>query len=89
MDLSVLAGFILPPIVDLVNNRVSDSRVRFIIALFICGLIAVLFHIEEIKDKDWMTVVGSFGIIFAEAQVVYKLYWDKSKERKALEKITG
>lgn len=81
-----LIGFILPPFIDLINTRIADSRLRYVISMALCLAIGAVIRINELQAGDIGTVLKSAGIIFAEAQTVYKLYWEKSKERKTLQK---
>lgn len=77
---SVLVGVVLPPLVDLINGRIYDSKVRFwvsmlaaLIVAFVMELIAGTLSLENIL------VSGS--VVFATAQVVYNQYWKRSNKR--------
>lgn len=79
-----LIGLILPPLVDVINSKVANSNIRFLISIAICLVVACLSNIDKIKAGDWNSLLANAGIIFTEAQVVYKLYWDKSKVRERM-----
>lgn len=81
-----LIGFILPVGIDFINKHITDSKVRYLIALAVCLLIGMIFHISELKAGSVNEFLTTSGIIFTEAQTVYKLYWEKSSIR---EKMTG
>lgn len=81
-----LIGFILPPIIDLINKRFENGNVRFLLAFAVSFVVALIFNWGQVFDGNWDNVLGSIGIIFTEAQAVYKLYWRESAVRS---KITG
>lgn len=76
-----LIGFILPPIIDLINKRVPKSNLRYIISLLVCLIIAAVLNVKELQFGNSESFLVSFGLIFGEAQTVYKLYWSESKAR--------
>ena len=76
-----LIGLILPFVIDLVNKYVLDSKIKFVVSFLVCALVAVLFKLPELKAGDVSEVLQSVAVVFAEAQVVYKLYWEKSSLR--------
>ena len=78
-----LVGLILPPIIDFINTRITDSRVRWVVSVVICALVGVLLNIGELDLADW---AKSSSVIFLSAQAAYKLYWEKSQARETLTK---
>jgi len=82
MDISPLdfIGFIMPPIIDAVNQFVPDSRFRFWVSLLICAVIAALVNLDKITTEP-TTVLLKVGFVFAQAQIIYKQYWEKSTVR--------
>lgn len=83
-----LVGFILPPFIDLINRKVTNSNVRYLISLLVSLLVAGIIKYFDggLIFGDVDQVLASAGIIFAEAQTVYKLYWEDSKVRATLVK---
>jgi len=80
-----LIGFILPPIIDLINKKVLDSRARFIVSFLTCVGVGVGMNYGNLSVDSLGDVLGSIGVVFASAQVAYKLYWEKSVFRKKLQ----
>ena len=75
---SLILGAILPPIIDLLTKKVTNSKIRFGISMFVCIIVGVIINY---KTFDLQNILGSVGIVFASAQVVYKTYWAKSNLR--------
>lgn len=82
MDVSILAGFILPPVVDLINKRISNSKVKFLVSLGICVLVGAVFHLKELTNAT--EILKTISLVFAESQVIYKMYWEKSSIREKM-----
>ena len=78
------AGFILPPFIDLINRRIENSKVRFWVSMLVCVAVAVVLNLDKLNSFD--ELLGKASLIFAQAQIVYKTYWEKSGIR---EKIVG
>lgn len=78
------AGFILPPFIDLINRNIANSKVRFWISMFACVAVAVVLNLDKLNNFD--ELLGKASLIFAQAQIVYKTYWEKSRMR---EKMVG
>lgn len=79
-----LIGFVLPPFIDLLNRKVSNSNLRYIISLALCLVISAVLHLNELQLGNAESFFASAGLIFGEAQTVYKLYWEKSEVRDTL-----
>jgi hypothetical protein len=79
--LLVIVGAILPPFIDLVNRFVKQSHWRFIISLVfslvVGGVIAFL-------QFGWDELLANGGLIFASAQTVYKLWYEKSSWQRTI-----
>lgn len=67
-------GVILPPIIDLVNGKVSNSNWRFVIALVFCLVAGVIMSFLQYGSN----VFENVGLIFLASQTVYKLWYEKS-----------
>lgn len=79
--IELLAGGILPPFIDLINSKVANSKVRYVIALLISILVGGLLSINELTIEN---VLESAAIVFIAAQTVYATYWEKSDPRISL-----
>jgi len=79
--IEALIGIFLPPVIDLVNTHVADTRIRYIISLLIALAIGFVLSLGQLTVTD---VLGSAAIVFAAAQSAYKLYWEKSEPRAKL-----
>lgn len=76
-----LVGFVIPFFIDFINKHVENSTVRFIISLVSSFVVAALLNLDKLQSGSWDELLGKTGLVFAEAQVVYKLYWEKSTLR--------
>lgn len=81
-----LIGLILPPFIDLINTRITNAKVRYAVSLLVAVLVAgvIKFFGGELSWNNAGSMFASAGIIFAYAQTVYKLYWEKSATRATL-----
>lgn len=80
MTINNLIGVILPPMIDLVNSKVADQKMRYIVSVLICVLVGVLTNLDKLSNIDQL--MANIALIFATAQTTYNLYWKKSKSRK-------
>lgn len=76
-----LVGFILPPVIDLINARVADTKVRFLISLAICVVISVVINFNQLQYGTMSGFWASLALIGSEAQTVYNLFWKNSDTR--------
>ena len=76
-----LIGAVLPPVIDLINKRIEDKKVRYIVSMGVCLLFGWSINM---KDLNWANFLASGTLIFASAQTVYQTYWKRSKIRKNL-----
>lgn len=77
-----LIGFILPPLIDLINKKVLDSRARFVVSFVTCVGVGIGMNVENLNVDSLGDVLGSIAVVFSSAQVAYKLFWEKSEIRK-------
>lgn len=74
--MSELIGFVLPPIIDLINRKIADKVIRFWVSILVCSVVGLFVHIVknqmivgyEDLSKDIMYI---FGI----AQISYNGLW--------------
>ena len=85
------SGWVMPAIVDLVNQHVTNSRVRFILSIIITFLLATLLNLDQLVSiNSWADAgvfAGTVSFLFAQSQIAYKLYWEKSQLRSNLYSI--
>ncbi len=80
-------GFVLPPVIDLINKKIANSNVRFGVSLLFCLVVGVVLQLiaGKLSFNDVPAVLQSAGLVFATAQTTYKLYWkDASLRENAL-----
>jgi len=77
-----LIGVILPPIIDLVNTKISNEKVKFVVSFLICSAMGVAVNYPKLKFVSLEEVLGSIALIFAGAQASYRLYWKTSNIRR-------
>lgn len=78
--ISLILGSILPPFIDFLTKKVTDSKVRFGISLGACILVGVAINYKTFTPEN---VLGSVALVFASAQIVYKTYWKDAGIRSA------
>lgn len=74
----LLVGFILPPLVEVINKGVVNTRFKFVMTITICLVAGLLLHLEELSVNTIDDVLIVASVIFAESQMVYKLYFKNS-----------
>ena len=79
-----LVGFILPPVIDVINAKVKDERLKYVVSLLFCVVVALALKFQEVKVGDVGAFLATAGLIFAEAQTIYRLYWKKSEIRTSM-----
>jgi hypothetical protein len=75
-----LVGFILPPLVQVINKDIESSGQRLVVSLVICFLCGVILKWGSVENGNPEEVLKHAGLIFAESHTVYQLYF---KERYA------
>lgn len=72
------AGVVMPFIIDLVNRKISNAKLRYFVSMAICLILGALFNAGKLNVGD---ILASGSVIFATAQTVYKTYYEKSQLR--------
>jgi len=80
--IETLVGLFLPFVIDAMNKGVTNSRVKYLVSVFLCLGLGILLNLEKATVGD---VLGSGALIFTSAQTMYKLYWKNSKVRKVFQ----
>ena len=84
MHIQDLLGFLLPPLVDLINARIADSRVRYWVSMIICFAVGILVNLQSIHDPK--ELFANAALVFTSAQITYHSFWEKSDTRDAMMK---
>lgn len=74
----LIVGSVMPLVIDLINSKILNSKVRYFVSMGICLGIGTLFNINSLNAGD---ILASGAIIFGAAQTVYKTYWGQSDAR--------
>jgi hypothetical protein len=81
-------GVFMPFIVDFVNTRVQSSKGRFWVSIISTLVVASLLNINVVMSinslEDAALFIGKVSFIFAQAQIIYKQWWEKSETRAKL-----
>lgn len=85
MELQNLLGFFLPPVIDLINNRVADTRLRYWVSMLVCFVIGIVLNLDKLSDPKLL--LANAAVVFTTAQITYNTYWEKSKERQQLKNV--
>lgn len=78
--LSFIFGAFLPPIIDLINKKITDSKVKYLVSVLFCVLVSASTTLI-CNGFNWGDLVKNASIIFLSAQSMYKLYWKDSSLR--------
>ena len=85
-----LVGFLLPPLIDLINRRITDTDARFWVSVLVCSLVGILQ--ELIKNGFTFTTVDPFIVsilaMFGLAQLAYKGIYEDSRMQDAIRNDT-
>lgn len=73
-------GVIMPPLVSIILKDIpkNKDRTRVFATLFICMFVAALENLSKLRAGNVDAFFMSAGIIFTEAHVVYKAYFNNS-----------
>ena len=70
-----LLGFVLPPVIALVNQKVTNPTARFIVSMVISLIVAVVINFQKLQYASPEQILSSAALIFTEAQIAYRAYW--------------
>lgn len=81
-------GLVMPPIIQILAKDIpaEKEKERFLATIAICLALAIILRWNEVILGSYEQVLGSFGIIFIEAQTVYKLYFKNSALKDEMDK---
>ena len=80
MQLQNMVGFVLPPLIDIINKHIKSDAYRYWTSMIICLIVGSLVNLEKITSPG--ELLSNTALVFATAQTTYNIYWKKSKSRK-------
>ena len=82
-EITGFLGLFLPPVIDIINTKITDSRVRFLASLLVCTILGIIIHSNEIVAgvASVEKTIHTITAVFTTAQATYHIYWDKSDAR--------
>lgn len=75
----------MPLVVDVVAQKISNSKHRYLIALGTSVVIGALLNINLFFPFDITALLANLGVVITASQAAYKLYWEESEPRKTLQ----
>ena len=79
-----LIGLVFPPVIDLINHKVSNSVVKVLITVAISLIVGVLINLDKLSTNNAGDILQAGLVVFGSAQVTYQLYWKDSLDRQRL-----
>lgn len=71
-------GVVLVVLIDYLNKDVRTELERFLVTVIACLFTAAIIHHDELLYGSPEQVLQTATLIFAESQVVFKLYFKRS-----------
>lgn len=84
-----LIGFLLPPVIDLINNKIASSYARFWLAVLVCALVGTFIEWVMVGILTFEGVSTQILLTFGMAQLTYGALWKGSPADTELKKIQG
>lgn len=81
--LNAIIGAILPPFIQLVNQKVVNSMHRYVIAVLVSlgiGTVTTLIS----GDLDLGDILVSAGVVISTSQITYRTFWNNTDAAKKL-----
>lgn len=82
-----LVGLVMPIVVDYLNKDIPNEKGRFFVTILAVTVAAIATEWNALTYGSFEQVLASGGIIFAESQAIYKLYFKDSALRPAIQNI--
>lgn len=92
-----LLGFLLPPLIDLLNRKITDSDARFWVSIVVCALIGVgldIMQVNGLGNYTGMTLLEIFErmatstmTVFGIAQLSYHGFYKNSQLRTDIQQL--
>lgn len=89
MNFLALIGFLLPPAIDLINNKIADRQIRFWISVVVCGLVGAGIEWVMVGALTFEGVSTQILMTIGMAQLTYNAIWKNSSADIELKKIQG
>lgn len=85
-----LIGFLLPPLVEIINKDIQSGTERYIIAIIVSLLLAAGVDWQAIMASHLSNFLQVFCIYASESNFIFNLYWKNSLVRVKLKtKLAG
>lgn len=84
-----MVGIILPPFIEILNKDIKRESERYLVAILVCVVCAIMIHWEQLVSGNPAQAALVAGLIFAESQTIFKLYFAKSKMRGTIQEKIG
>lgn len=81
-----VVGFGMPFLVEVINRDIKNSNIKFGVTVLLCVVVAALLHIPQLVTGSIEGLLSSITLIFAESQVVWKLYFEASTLRASMQR---
>jgi len=83
--LDLVLAWIVPPVTDIINTRITDTRWRYVASLVVSLGVGLLATLPEIlQGRDGQEVLGSIATVFVASQTYYNLIWKQTGVHKTL-----
>jgi len=82
-----LIGFLLPPVIDLINNKIASSYVRFWLSVLVCAIVGAFIEWAFVGVLTIEGVSTQILLTFAMASLSYGALWKGSNADNQLKKI--
>lgn len=82
-----LIGFLLPPLIDVINNKVANASARFWVSVLVCGLVGTLIEFVITGGLTFEGVSTQILLTFGMAQLTYGGLWEGSKPDQTLKEL--
>jgi hypothetical protein len=84
-----LVGFLLPPVIDLINNRIVSPIARFWVSVLVCALVGTFIEWVLVGVLTFEGVSAQILITFGMAQLTYGGLWKGSSGDIELKRLTS
>lgn len=74
-------GPLMPFLVDAITQYVENSKWRFVISILTTLLVTSLLNLDKLLTGNYAELLGTVSFVFVQAQIMYKLYYEKSDAR--------
>ncbi len=82
-----LIGFLLPPLIDVINNKVPNASARFWISVLVCGLVGTFIEFVITGGLTFEGASTQILLTFGMAQLTYGGIWKGSTPDKTLKSL--